>query len=63
MTDELTESIMEGSTISHGRGYFAGITDAAKMFAKNQQYEQAVAKLMRQYEADHPEYRRIKNEC
>jgi hypothetical protein len=63
MTDELTESIMEGSTISHGRGYFAGITDAVKLFAKHQQYEQAVAKLMRTYENEHPEYRRIKNEC
>lgn len=62
MPDELEETIRTARIINHARGYFAGIDDATK-YMSGPNREEAIARLMRQYEIDNPDYVRVKNGC
>ena len=61
MTDDLEKTIHTARIINHARGYFAGIDDACRFLSgKNREF--AIAKLMKKYEADNPDYVRVKND-
>lgn len=62
MTDDLEKTIRTARIINHARGYFAGIDDATK-YLSGENREGALALLMKKYEADNPDYVRVKNEC
>jgi hypothetical protein len=62
MTTELEETIRAQRIINHARGYFAAVLDCTK-YVSERNREQAISRLMKQYDADHPEYVRLKHEC
>ena len=61
ITDDLAETIKTARVINHARGYFAAVLDCTK-FVSERNRDQAIARLMKKYESDHPEYARIKND-
>lgn len=61
MPDELEATIKAARIINHARGYFAAVIDCTK-YVSERNREQAIARLMKKYENDHPEYARIKND-
>jgi len=62
MPTELEETIRTQRIINHARGYFAAVIDCTK-YVSERNREQAIARLMTDYEKQHPEYVRVKNEC
>jgi len=62
MTTELEQTIQTARIINHARGYFAAVIDCTR-FVSERNREQAIARLMADYEKQHPEYVRVKNEC
>ena len=61
MPKELEETIKIARIINHARGYFAAVLDCTK-FVSERNREQAIARLMKKYESDHPEYVKVKND-
>ncbi|MCP4098291.1 MAG: hypothetical protein GY748_18830 [Planctomycetaceae bacterium] len=62
MPKELEETIKIARIINHARGYFAAVLDCTK-FVSERNRDQAIARLMKKYESDHPEYVKVKNDC
>jgi hypothetical protein len=62
MPKELEQTIQTARIINHARGYFAAVLDCTR-YVSERNREQAIARLIKKYEADHPRYARIKNEC
>ena len=62
ITDDLAETIKTQRIINHARGYFAAVLDCTR-YVSERNREQAISRLMKDYDRDHPEYVRIKNEC
>jgi len=61
MPTELEQTIKAQRIINHARGYFAAVLDCTK-YVSQRNREQAIARLMKKYEADHPEYVKVKND-
>ena len=62
MNDDLKNLIDEARTLAHARGYFAAVLDCTR-YVSERNRDQAIARLMKKYEADHPEYVKVKNDC
>ena len=62
MTTELEETIKAQRIINHARGYFAAVLDCTK-YVSERNRDQAISRLMKKYESDHPEYVKVKNDC
>jgi hypothetical protein len=62
ITDDLAETIRTQRIINHARGYFAAVLDCTR-YVSERNRDQAIARLMKKYEADHPEYVKVKNDC
>ena len=61
MPKELEETIKTARIINHARGYFAAVLDCTR-YVSERNREQAIARMIKKYEADHPEYTRVKND-
>ena len=62
MPKELEQTIQTARIINHARGYFAAVLDCTR-YVSERNREQAIARLIKKYEADHPEYAKVKNDC
>ena len=62
MPKELEETIKTARIINHARGYFAAVLDCTR-YVSERNREQAIARLIKKYEADHPEYVKVKDDC
>ena len=61
ITDDLAEMIRTQRIINHARGYFAAVMKTTR-YVSERNREQAISRLMRDYDKDHPEYVRLRNE-
>lgn len=61
MTTELEQTIQTARIINHARGYFAAVMDCTR-FVSERNREQAIARLMADYDKSHPEYVRLRDE-
>ncbi|MCP4505065.1 MAG: hypothetical protein GY903_06125 [Fuerstiella sp.] len=61
MPKELEETIKTARIINHARGYFAAVLDCTK-FVSERNRDLAIARLMADYEKQHPEYVKVKND-
>ena len=62
MPTELEQTIKAQRIINHARGYFAAVLDCTK-YVSERNRDQAIARLMADYEKQHPEYVKVKNDC
>ena len=61
MTTELEETIKSQRIINHARGYFAAVLDCTR-YVSERNRDQAISRLMADYEKQHPEYVKVKND-
>ena len=61
MPDDLEKTIQTARIINHARGYFAGICEVTR-YLSGENREEAIARLMKKYENENPDYVRVKNE-